>query len=265
MQTAFQKFSKLSLLSIVLAASSAMAQSPIAKITENPILVDPKKPEFKIDIPKPNFEEQYQTPESPYPSPPIDPDKEDKKNSPKIPKKEVPKPDPKEPLDKDNKEKLIIAAPLSFSQQGVNEDAKVTQLKIRNFEDLKKAGIKEEEIYKLVHEFESFAKNFYFKYVSSDGKVIFLVTLSPALENGRMVAIERGIKIDSDADVKKFCEKEPTHCSVTSIASFQNGQMPSMKSFEDAVYKHTNEIYWKNLDYDGKIDFFFEISLRNET
>lgn len=155
-------------------------------------------------------------------------------------------------------------APITFSDEKINEDAKITQIKIRNFDDLKKAGIKESEIYRMIHEFEAFAKNFFFKYEPSDGKVVFLVTLYPLIENGRIIALEKGIPIENDNDLKKFCSKEPTHCSVTSIAAIQNGNMPNMQAFEQGVYKNSNEIYWKNWDQNGKIDFLFEISLRSK-
>lgn len=179
-------------------------------------------------------------------------------------KQTQPTPELKSEKPSEQKSSILQQAPISFSNDQVSEDAKITQIKIRNFDDLKKSGIKESEIYRMIHEFETYAKNFFFKYEPSDGKIVFLITLSPLIENGRIVALENGIKIDNDNDLKRFCSNEPTHCSVTSIASIQNGKMPSMEAFEKGVYKNSNEIYWKNWDQDGKIDFIFEISLRSK-
>lgn len=225
MPTIYKKISTTAL-SIFLALATTQAFSQAISDSNEPLLVSPEK--NQIDKQPPLLQEKQEQPIS------------DQENSAKQ------------------------TAPIAFSDAKISEDAKITQIKIRNFEDLKKAGIKESEIYRMIHEFEAYAKNFFFKYEPSDGKVIFLITLSPLMENGRAIALEKGISIENDNDLKKFCSKDPTHCSVTSIVAIQNGKMPNMQSFEQGVYKNSNEIYWQNWEQDGKIDFMFEISLRSK-
>lgn len=178
-------------------------------------------------------------------------------------------PDEDQEQGNDNPNVKLPQAPIPFSQDLVlNQDVKVTQIRIRDRETMNKAGIKEAEILEFVSHFEQYARNFFFKYPSSGGKILFMVSIAPALEQGLIKYIEQGGDVNDESKFLKMCTNTPTNCSLTSIASFQNGKIkPSvMSNFEMGVYDESHEIYWRNWSFndpEAKVEFFFEITLKS--
>lgn len=166
----------------------------------------------------------------------------------------------------EEKKQITSSPPLiNFSNSITKDYAKITQLTIFDKSQLKIAGIEEKEIYKFVYQFEEHAKNIFHSNTISDGKFIYGITIKPSIDNAKKRAVELGLNPNDINIIDNICTKEPTHCSITSISSFQNGAIPKIlfMQFEKDIIEKTSEIFWNNYKQDGTIKFFFEVSLKN--
>lgn len=178
---------------------------------------------------------------------------------------------PKQDNKKDNNKKLSqddipVQEPiLNFSDTLVKEPLKITQLTILDKSQLKNSGISENDIFEFVKKYKDHAYNFFYSNNTKGGKIIYGVTVKPSLENAIARAKELDLDPNNPSVIDKICSTEPTHCSITSISSFQNKQIPEIliNQFEKDMYLQNNEIFWPNYKNKGELKFFFEISLKN--
>lgn len=179
---------------------------------------------------------------------------------------------PKQPLNSSNENKKIelsteiLSQPIiEFSSSIVKDTAKVTQITILDKKQLKIAGIKETEIFNFINYFEEHAKNIFHSNTAYGGRFIYGIIIKPSIESAKNRA--KALKLDAqDSNIlDKICNTEPTHCSLTSLVSFQNNLIPQnlLTQFEKDIFESSKEIFWHNYKNQGEIKLYFEISLKN--